>query len=142
MWKNLSVPGVNDALQRHHCAEDNVVEHEDKPWLMILSHLRGMFPQPFGGDGLQNRMHIKKQHMHTYASMARFVPVYQSKYLLKNTGAEAAKNKARIALCIDVSCEKLQSNRIEDHIFKAGSCTKPAAAEPGRIKPMKLATTI
>ena len=63
VWKNLRVPGVNDALQRHHCAEDNVVEHEDKPWLMILSHSRGIFRQPFGGDGLQNRMHIKKQHI-------------------------------------------------------------------------------
>lgn len=59
VWKNLSVPGVNDALQRHHCAEDNVVEHEDKPWLMILSHSHWMFPQPFGGDGLQNRMQVK-----------------------------------------------------------------------------------
>ena len=79
MWKNLSVPGVNDALQRHHCAEDNVVEHEDKPWLMILSRSRGMFPQPFGGDGLQNRMEVTKTT--TYASMACFVPVYQSKIL-------------------------------------------------------------
>lgn len=60
VWKNLSVPGVNDALQRHHCAEDNVVEHEDKPWLMILSHSHWMFPQPFGGDGLQNRMEVTK----------------------------------------------------------------------------------
>ena len=59
MWKNLSVPGVNDALQRHHCTEDNVVEHQDKPWLMILSHSQRLFPQLFGGDGLQNRMQVK-----------------------------------------------------------------------------------
>ena len=75
MWKNLSVPGVNDALQWHHCTEDNVVEHQDKPWLMIVSHSQRLFPKLFGGDGLQNRMQVKKYIKIPQALTARFVPV-------------------------------------------------------------------
>ena len=29
--KNLGVSGVDDALQRHHRAENHVVEHQDEP---------------------------------------------------------------------------------------------------------------
>lgn len=68
--------------------------------------------------------------------MACFVPVLNLKHFLELKQPKT-NQELHCALTSFVSGKKLQSDRIEDHIFKAGSCTKPAATEPGGIKPMK-----